>query len=114
MNEPMLRSAGPPPAPQALPGSWRAAYLCGLLWSFTAFNLLRLVTYLPTLWAIHASARSDQHSLLTWIGWALSNLTMALWLYERSQHRIDAAVAINIGNAAMCGATALLIAWYRV
>ena len=99
---------------QRAPGSWRATYLCLLLWSFTVFNVLRLLTYLPTLWAIHESARSDQHSLLTWIGWTLSNLTMALWLYEKSNHRVDGAVAVNVGNAAMCAIASLLIAWYRV
>ena len=108
MNGPVLRVA-PVPVP-----SWRAVYLSVLLWSFAVFNALRLLSYLPTLWAIHASGRSDQHSLLTWVGWTLSNLTMALWLYEKSQHRLDGAVALNFGNAAMCGVASLLIVWYRL
>jgi hypothetical protein len=95
------------------PGTWRAAYLGLLAWAFAFFNAVRLLTYVPTMWAIHQSASSDQHSLLTWAGWALANLTMALWLYERAQ-RVDGAVVINFGNAAMCGAVTLLIAWYRL
>lgn len=114
MNEPALRSTRPPPDPASPACAWRAVYLRALLWSFTAFNLLRLATYLPTLWAIHNSARSDQHSLVTWIGWTFSNLTMALWLYEKSDHRVDAAVAINLGNAAMCAIASALIGWYRI
>jgi hypothetical protein len=99
---------------QHAPRPWRTTYLCVLLWSFTVFNVLRLLTYAPTLWALHESGRSDQHSLFTWVGWTLSNLTMALWLYEKSQHRLDGAVAVNFGNAAMCAIASLLIIWYRL
>jgi hypothetical protein len=91
----------------------RSVYQTLLLWSFTVFDVLRLLTYLPTLWAPHESQRSDQHSLLTWLGWMLSNLTMALWLHEKAGRRLDAAAALNFGSAALCGATALLIACYR-
>lgn len=110
----MRQSPAAPMAP-ARPGAGpgRAVYLALLLWSFTLFNVLRLLTYLPTLWALHESQRSDQHSLLTWLGWMLSNLTMALWLYEKAGRRLDAAAALNFGNAALCGVTALLIGWYR-
>lgn len=100
-------------APRKAPCDWRPAYLQVLLWTFAVFNVLRLLTYLPTLWAIHVSAQSDQHSLLTWTGWTMSNLTMALWLYEKSAHEIDSAVALNLGNAVMCAATVLVILWYR-
>ena len=92
---------------------WREVYLRVLLWSFTLFNLVRLATYVPTIWAIGASGQSDQHSLVTWIGWTLSNLTMALWLYERGGQRMDGAVALNFGNALMCGVIGGLITWYR-
>lgn len=108
----LATNVAPPPAAAPARG-WRSAYLSVLLWAFVTFNVLRLLTYLPMLWAIHTSARADQHSLLTWVGWTLSNLTMALWLHERSPHRLDGAVLLNFGNAAMCAIASLLIAWYR-
>jgi hypothetical protein len=98
------------PAPPRAP--WRATYVQVLTWSFAFFNGVRLATYLPTMWAIHQTARSDQHSLLTWASWMLANLTMALWIYER-ERRVDGLVAVNLGNAAMCAAVTGLIAWYR-
>lgn len=103
---------GAPPV-LAAPRVAGALYRRLLLWAFTTFNVLRLFTYLPTMWAIHQSARSDQHSLITWIGWTLANLTMALWLFERSGHKLDGAVAVNVGNALLCAAVTLLIVGYR-
>ena len=90
-----------------------AAYLTALNWSFAFFNSTRLVTYLPTMWAIHASGDSSQHSLLTWLSWVGANASMAAWLYESNQRRLNKAVAINLGNALMCLATTVLIGYYR-
>jgi hypothetical protein len=92
----------------------RAAYMQILAWAFTLFNSIRVFSYLPTLWAIHASGDSSQHSLITWFTWLGANVTMALWLYEHNGQCCNRAVTVNIGNAAMCLATALLIAWHRI
>ena len=88
-------------------------YITVLNWSFALFNSSRLLTYLPTIWAIHASGRSDQHSLITWMAWTGANFTMALWLYEQSGRRVDGAIVVNFCNAAMCLLTCLVIACYR-
>jgi len=88
-------------------------YLKALDWAFAAFNSTRLITYLPTMWAIHTSADSSQHSLLTWLAWSGANASMAAWLYENNGRRCNKAVAINIGNALMCLATTALVCWYR-
>jgi hypothetical protein len=81
--------------------------------AFTAMNALRVLAYLPTLLAIHASGHADQHSLFTWLTFCGANITMALWLHE--QHgRVDRAVAVNALNALMCASIAALIAWTRL
>jgi hypothetical protein len=51
----------------------------------TARAGVRAVTqaYLPTLWAIHVSGDSSQHSLWTWATWFGANVTMAAWLRPR-------------------------------
>jgi hypothetical protein len=41
----------------------RVAYVTGLTWAFTLFSSLRVFSYLPSLWAIIATADSSQHSL---------------------------------------------------
>lgn len=97
-----------PPPPRV-----RERYLLVLTWAFTVFNSLRVLAYLPTLWAIHASGDSGQHSLLTWITWLGANLTMAAWLHEHNGRRTNRAVVVNLGNAAMCAATAAVITWHR-
>ena len=91
---------------------WRAAHRTALGWSFSVFNAARLLTYLPTISAICESTRSDQHSLLTWAAWTGANLTMALWLNERSA-RLNCAALINFGNAVMCLVTCGVILHYR-
>lgn len=92
----------------------RALYLSLLTWTFTLFNSVRVAGYLPTLWAIHASGDSSQHSLWTWLTWVGANATMAAWLYEQNGQRCNRAVVVNIGNASMCLATVLLILAYRL
>ena len=92
---------------------WRVDYLVALAWAFTAFNAVRLLTYLPTIWAIHGSGASDQHSLLTWFSWFGANLTMGLWLYEQADRRLERAALVNFGNAAMCFVTGVVIVVYR-
>lgn len=91
----------------------RASYLLGLAWAFTVFNTVRLFTYLPTIWAIHGSGASNQHSLLTWFCWFGANLTMGLWLYEQADRRLERAAIVNVGNAVMCFVTGLVIVVYR-
>lgn len=91
----------------------RERYLTLLTWAFTLFNSVRVLSYMPTLWAIHASGNSDQHSLWTWCTWLGANTTMALWLWEREDRRMNRAIATNIGNAVMCLATVVSIAVHR-
>ena len=88
-------------------------YLTVLNWAFVLFSSTRLLTYLPTLWAIHSSGSSDQHSLLTWPAWVGSNASMAAWLYENNGRQFNKAVAVVCGNAVMCLATCLVIVIYR-
>jgi hypothetical protein len=85
-----------------------------LTWAFTLFNSVRVLSYLPTMWAIHDQADSSQHSLWTWLSWLGANATMAAWLYVHNGQRADRAVMVNVANAAMCGATTLLIALHRL
>ena len=75
---------------------------------------MRVFAYLPTLWTLLHSGDSSQYSLWTWCTWFGANLTMGLWLRERNGGRLDKAAAVNMGNATMCGATLLLILWFRV
>lgn len=91
----------------------RANYFKLLALAFTTFNALRLVAYFPTMLTLVQSGQSDQHSILTWLNWMGANATMAAWLYEHNGRRFDRTVLINISNAAMCGITTALIAWYR-
>jgi len=102
------------PAPATALGRMvRSTYLAALTWAFTLFNSLRVVSYLPTMWAIQASGDSSQHSLWTWGTWLGANVTMAAWLYEQNGQRLDRAVIVNFGNAAMCAVTVVLIAAHR-
>jgi hypothetical protein len=96
--------------PQAAP---RATYLSLLTCLFTLFSSVRMLSYLPTMWAIEASGDSSQHSLWTWCTWLGANLTMAAWLYEQNGQRMGRAVAVNLGNATMCAVTVVLIAAQR-
>lgn len=109
MNGATLAAAAPAPRLSA-----RQRYLLLLGWAFTLLNSVRVLTYLPTMWAIQASGDSAQHSVITWLTWAGANLTMAAWLYEQAGQRLNRAVMVNIGNAAMCLATTALIVWHRL
>ena len=91
----------------------RRTYLCCLTIAFTVFSSIRILTYLPTVWAIHVSGDSSQHSLWTWVAWIGGNASMAAWLYETSGQRCNSAVVVSAGNALMCLATCLAIAYYR-
>ena len=98
----MNRTLPPPAAPLDL-----------LALAFTVFNGLRTLAYLPTIWSILESGRSDQHALFTWFTWFGANATMAAWVYTRGSRRFDRVVLINMINAVMCLATGVVIAWYR-
>lgn len=102
-------SAAPAPA-----GPSRTAYIAVLTWAFTLFNSVRVIAYLPTIGAIHASGDSSQHSLWTWLTWLGANVTMSAWLYEHNGQRADRAVIVNTGNACMCLVTATVIVAYRL
>jgi hypothetical protein len=91
----------------------RTAYLRVLAWSFALFSSIRVVAYVPTLWAIQTSGDASQHSLWTWITWTGANATMAAWLFEQNRQRMDRAMVVSLCNAAMCLCTTLLIVFYR-
>ena len=109
-NKNMVRK----PIKAAAPITPRALYLTVLTWTFTAFNSIRVLGYLPTVLAIMASGDSSQHSVLTWITWLGANGTMAAWLYEQNSQRLSKAVMVNIGNTTMCLITTVVIIWYRL
>lgn len=92
---------------------WRSRYLRLLGWLFALFSTVRLAAYLPTIAAIVRSGDSAQHSLWTWLTWVGANATMAAWLYEHNGQRINRAVAVHLGNAAMCLASVIVILAYR-
>lgn len=100
--------------PRAVDQSARGRYLVTLTWLFAFVSSVRVLAYLPTLWSIHASGDSSQHSWLTWATWAGANATMAAWLYEGNAQRVNRAIAVSACNAAMCVATLLLILLYRL
>lgn len=104
---------GATPARGRAPGALRQHYVTLLCWAFTFFNTVRVVAYLPTVWAIVQSGDSSQHSLWTWFTWAGANATMAAWLYETQQRRLGRAAAVSACNAAMCVVTLLTILAYR-
>jgi hypothetical protein len=84
-----------------------------LTWAVTLCSSARVLSYLPTLWTVHGSGSSSQHSLWTWGTWVAANLTMAAWLYETNDRRVDRVIAVNGANAAMCLVTFLWIAALR-
>ncbi len=98
-------------APTAIASPRHPRWLFG---AFALFNALRVVSYFPTFWAIHASGDSSQHSLWTWCTWLGSNLTMSLWLRERNGGHFCRAAAVSMGNASMCGLTLATIVWFRL
>ena len=102
-----LTTGRPPHAPA------QSRYLAVLAWSFALFNTLRVLAYLPTIWAIHASGDSQQHSCLTWLTWVGANATMAAWLYEQNGRRVNRAITVSSCNAVMCAAIATAVAWFR-
>ena len=91
----------------------RQAYLAALTWAFSLFNTVRVLSYLPTMWALYRSGDSSQHSLWTWLTWLGANVTMAAWLYENNGQRMGPAVFVSLGNASMCTAMVLLIVVLR-
>ena len=94
--------------------AWRAHYLSALTWAFTLLNSARVLSYLPTLWALIHSGDSSQHSLWTWGMWVGANVTMAAWLYEQQGQRWNRAVAVNLVNASMCASVFMVIAALRM
>lgn len=88
-------------------------YLQVLTWAFAFFNSLRILSYLPTMWAISQSGDSSQYSLWTWFAWLGANLTMAGWLHEHNARRFNRVATLSLCNALMCLLTVAFIVWYR-
>jgi hypothetical protein len=80
---------------------------------FTLFSALRVVAYLPTLWAIHASGNASQYSLWTWFVFCGANLSTAFWLNDRCQGGWDRNVVVSAVNALMCAAVFAVILGHR-
>jgi hypothetical protein len=97
----------------ATPGRARDLYLSLLGGAFALFNSIRVLAYLPMILALAASGDSSQHSVLTWLAFLGGNITMALWLWEQNGRRCNRAIAVSVGNALMCLAILLVIAWTR-
>jgi hypothetical protein len=100
-------------APSPARAPLRQHYLTALGYLFAFFSTVRVLAYLPTLWAVVQTGDSSQHSLVTWFTWAGANLTMAAWLYEQQGQRWNRAVAVNLVNATMCIATFVVISAMR-
>lgn len=118
----MGQSPGPKPLPTqnhtikpVAPTAQRpqTRYLMLLTWALTLFGFLRVVSYLPTLWAVYERQNSSQHSLLTWCIWLGSNFTMAAWIYEQNNRHLNAATVVNLVSTVMCAACLALIVWFR-
>jgi hypothetical protein len=109
----MVQGSSTLAAPAAPAAAARTRYLAVLAWSFAFFNSMRVIAYLPTIWAICQSGDSQQHAALTWLMWTGANTTMAAWLYEQGGRQMTRAVAVNLCNAVMCLATLVVIAAYR-
>lgn len=103
----------PPTLNSRLKRGPRAVYLTILTWSFTLFNSIRVLAYLPTVFAILQSRNSDQHSLWTWCCWLGANVTMACWLYEQNGQELNRAVMVNMANTVMCAVTLAVIVIHR-
>lgn len=107
-----LPAAGGRPVPaRAAPSSSR--YLQVLTLAFTAFSFLRVVSYMPAMLAIWQQGDSSQHSLLTWVIWTGSNLTMCAWLFEQNGRRMNGASWVCLANTAMCASTLALVLAFR-
>ena len=93
LADPIADAEAPPAAP--LPAARPSLYLELLNWAFALFSSTRFFTYLPTLFAIHHSGDSSQHSLWTWFAWVGSNAAMAAWLHENNARRINKAILVR-------------------
>lgn len=81
-----------PPATPAASGN-RGTSL--LIWTFTIFNFLRILAYLPSIEAILVTGESAQHSLLTWLIFFGANVTMCCWLYAEAGRRFNQRTSVE-------------------
>lgn len=88
-------------------------YLLALTWTFTAFSFLRVLSYMPAMLAIWQQGDSSQHSVLTWLIWTGSNLTMCAWLFEQNGRRMNGASWVCLANTSMCSCTLVLVLAFR-
>lgn len=92
----------------------RSTYLATLGALFALFNSVRMLAYLPTIWAVAASGDSSQHSVWTWLTFLGGNATMAVWLWEQNHRHVTGPALASAGNALMCAAIVTVIAWTRL
>jgi hypothetical protein len=78
-------------------------YATVLSWAFLLTNSLRVLTYLPMIKKmLRPDVTGDCQSQLTWLLWAVSNITFSLHLFEASQRHLNEMVVISAANALMC------------
>lgn len=104
----------PRAAASAMNAPGRDTYLALLGGLFAFFNSVRVLAYVPTIWAVAASGDSSQHSLWTWLSFLGGNATMAAWLWEHNGRCCNRAIVVSSGNALMCLAIAGVIVWTRL
>ncbi len=105
---PLPAAAGPAPS-RPTP----SRYLRLLTLAFTVFSFLRVVSYLPAMLAIWQQGDSSQHSVLTWLIWTGSNLTMCAWLFEQNGRRMNGASWVCLANTSMCACSLALVLAFR-
>jgi hypothetical protein len=71
------------------------------------------MSYMPAMLAIWEQRDSSQHSVLTWLIWSGSNLTMCAWLFEQNGRRMNGAAWVCLANATMCAGTLALVLAFR-
>ena len=96
------------PLPQAMP-----LYRRILNWSTNLFGSIRVLTYVPTIMTLVASADSSQYNLLTWAAWVMANASMTASIYESNGRKMTNLVLVNAGNTLMCLVTMAVIWYYR-
>lgn len=110
-----MTSGKPHPLP-VRPGSRLPAPSCYLQWlglAFSVFSFLRVLSYMPAMLAIWQQRDSSQHSVLTWLIWTGSNLTMCAWLFEQNGRRMNGASWVCLANTGMCSCTLVLVLAFR-
>lgn len=79
---------------------------------FLIFNAVRVFLYIPQI----ATCLSDRHgcrtiNLYTWSSWLIANASTGLYMWMFQSDVLG--LCLNLGNAAMCGATVAITVFKR-